>query len=335
MSQFDLSRRSFLGGVAGFCAAAPFGLKGIVQGQDRVACRSRVPNPWVENGKPVVAVVRGTSFPAMLARGMEMLGGFAPFGADRAVMLKPNFITPSPYPETTDGPSILAVIEAMRRDGFGDFTIGEWGLANRQMTEVFDFYNLTDMAGPGSFGLRNLFGDEIVIAEDDRWASMPMVRIFETAYRAPLIVNMPVIKQHLASGFSCALKNNMGPIDIVSRMAMHRRYRRGLDAETLLRESKLAVAEIAAALNPEITVIDARKVMGVQHMLRIGGIEIEANRLIVSGDQVAADRVAAQVLDECFDGFQASMVSETLDHAAALGLGAASPDEVVLKEAEA
>ena len=157
MSQFDFSRRSFLGGVAGFCAAAPFGLKGILQGQDRVPCRNRVPNPWVENGKPVVAVVSGNSFPAMLARGMEIMGGFAPFGADRAVMLKPNFITPLTYPETTDGSSILAVIEAMRRDGFSDFTIGEWGTSNSQSTEAFDIYGLTERAGPGSYGVRNLF----------------------------------------------------------------------------------------------------------------------------------------------------------------------------------
>ena len=329
----EITRRTFLGGALSWCVAGPLVLKRL--GEEKEAsllpCRKRLPNPYVENGKPVVVVVHGTEFAQMLAKGMEILGGFARFGIDKAVQLKPNFFTPSPYPVTTEGSSLLSTIELLQTEGFKDITIAEFSSVGRA-TKVFSFYGLDKKAEKGGFKLRDLYDDKIVRVKDDRWIAMPSVGMFKEVYETSLIINMPTIKQHSYVQFTCALKNTMGQIDGQSRRNMHRRGTAyaAEDRNTRLHMSHLAVAEIAAAIAPELTIIDARYGMGKTHE-STGGVSVKLDRVIISGDPLAADRVAAEVLAEYYDGFQVEMAKPHFDHAAHLGLGAASIDDMIIK----
>ena len=335
----EITRRTFLGGALSWCVAGPLAIKSL--GQEKEAsllpCRKRLPNPYVENGKPVVVVVHGTEFAPMLAKGVEILGGFARFGIDKAVHLKPNFVAPSPYPVTTDGNSILTTVELLQKEGFKDITIVEFGQLGRgnsvQPTKAFEFYGLDKKAEKGGFKIKDLCYDGIVRVKDDRWVAMPGVGIFKDVYETPLIINMPTIKQHSQVQFTCALKNTMGLIDKQTRNDMHRRgpAYEAEDRDTRLRMSHLGVAEIAAAIDPELTIIDARYGMGKSHHFTSGGVSVKPDRIIISGDSLAADRIAAEVLAEYYDGFQVEMAKPHLDHAAHLGLGAASIDDVIIK----
>lgn len=334
-----ISRRAFLVGAMGFCmaCAVPPGARK----KEQIAYlpgRSRLPNPYVENGKPIVVVVHGTEFEPMLAKGMEMLGGFKRFGSGRVVHLKPNFVAPSKYPVTTDGDSLLTTIEFLHKEGFTDITIAEWGSLSRggrvYPTEGFQYYGLDKKAAAGGFKIRDLYNDEVVRVRDDRWTAMPDVGVFKSVYATPLVINMPTIKQHSLLQFTCALKNTMGQIDRKSRLDMHR-Y--GWDytfegREQKLQSSHLATAEIAAAVNCDLTIIDARYGIGKSHHFKSGGVSIKPDRIIISGDMLAADRVAASLLAEYYDGFQVEMARPHLDHAAKIGLGAAGLDDVIIKE---
>ncbi len=328
-----MTRRSFLYGSTGLLTFSSCDIPGL-SGSDSlpVPYRKRLPNPYVENGKPIVVIVHGTEYAPMLAKGMEMLGGFAKFGTDKAIHLKPNFVSAEKYPVTTDGQSLIETVKLLQKEGFKDITIAEWGTFKGK-TEAFSFYELDQKVKEGGFKIKDLHNNETVMVKDSRWKAMPSVNVFKSSYEAPLIINMPTIKQHSLIHFTCGLKNTMGQISLGSRMDMHHIRAKYLfdSSESRLNASQLAVGEIASAINPEMTIIDARECMGKSHHFK-GGIVKRANRLIISGDILAADIVASEVLAEVYDGFSTKMAKLQLNHAASLGLGISNTDNVVIKE---
>jgi uncharacterized protein (DUF362 family) len=347
MSNAGFSRRSFIGGAMGLCAAAQL-RPGLLSFQAEAKeekglapIRKRLPNPYTENGKPVVVMVHGTDFKSMLAKGMELLGGFALFGRDKAIHINPNFVAPTRYPNTTDGESLVSTVELLQGEGFGDITIAEWGSSGNnyevEPTRAFQVYGLDKKAETGGFKIKDLAGEEAVATHDGRWTAMPFVNVFKSVYEVPLVIDMPTVKQHSQVLFTCALKNTMGQVDTETRLVMHRDMPefKGMDPYEKLEIAHLAVAEIAHAVNPDLTIIDARKIMGRTHHVSAGGILFDANCVIISGDPLAADRVAAGLLERYYKGFKVAMAERHLKHAAHIGLGVADLEGMVVKEADA
>jgi uncharacterized protein (DUF362 family) len=201
-------------------------------------------------------------------------------------------------------------------------------------TEGFKYYGLDRKAESGGFKIKDLINDDTVQVNDNRWKAMPGVGVRKSVYEIPLIINMPTLKQHSMIPLSCALKNIMGQIDKQSRDNLHRQGNsfRFESSSTSYQNSHRALAEIAAAVNPELTIIDARKGLGRSHRLNMGGVIIKPEQIIISGDALAADMIAADVLEEYYRGFQFEMAHNLFTYAATLGFGAKTIDDVVIKE---
>jgi uncharacterized protein (DUF362 family) len=335
-----ISRRAFWRRALGFSAIGYFSsnMPAQLNHSPLSPVRKRFPNPFMENGKTIVVVVHGTDFQSMLKKGMEVLGGFSRFGKNKAVHIKPNFVAPSPYPETTDGGSIVATIELLKKDGFDDITIAEWGSAlgmGPVPTEGFKYYGLDSKAEGGGFKIKDLIRDESIQIADKRWIAMSSIGVRKSVYDVPLIINMPTLKQHSQFQLSCALKNIMGQVDKQSRDSMHRQGFNFMSENfnDRFRMSQLALAEIASSVNPELTIIDARSALGRSHHLNSGGVLIKPKQIIISGDALAADLVAAEALEEAYRGFQVEMLQTHFQHASKLGFSAKTIDDIVIKEA--
>ncbi len=305
-----ITRRTFWRTVSGIGAIGCFvsHMRAQYQPSTTALPRERLPNPFVEKGKPIVVIVLGEDFAAMLKKGMEILGGFGRFGKNNAVHIKPNFVSANPYPETTDGNSILATIELLKKDGFSDITVAEWGSGMgmwQAATEGFAYYGLDRKAESGGFKIKDLINDGTVQVRGKRWTTLSAVGVRKSVYEIPLIINMPTLKQHSTIPLSCALKNIMGQIDSRTRNNLHQqgmnfRFNPGRSYQ----RSQLALAEIASAVNPELTIIDARLALGRSHRISMGGVVVKPKRIIISGDALAADLVAAEVLEEFYQGFR-------------------------------
>lgn len=354
-----LTRRSFLGGALGLlvagAAAAGSARRGAVvprPGQDATSLRSprrRLPNPYQEGGKPVVVVVRGTDFAAMLAKAMAALGGFARFGAAHPVVVKPNFVFDkvTRYPTTSDEGAVLTLVEFLQKEGFRDITVADRRgkkAADGRAGGKFEWSGLNDKAEAGGFKTDSLLDNDVaptVMVKDDRWTELPAYGVLKAIYDAPLIINMPTLKRHAMSALSGSLKNLMGVLDVPTTETMHlwlpeqKARHDALSKDELDRRLCASIAEAASAVNPELTVIDARTVLRRHHLDHVSGGPVAANRLIISGDAVAAERAAVDVLKEAAPEYELGIGREMLDRAAALGLGAADPSGFVLKVMDA
>jgi uncharacterized protein (DUF362 family) len=345
MQKYRLTRRSFIGGTMGLLAGSPAILNGSTETDKTEVTfsplRKSLPNPFVENGKPVVLIVHGTEFAAMLAKGMELLGGFARFGNDKSVVVKPNFImnNKSRYPITTDPQSVLTTVEYLQKEGFTDICV-----ADSRNTEdgepggMFKYGGINERAKIAGFQTDAMRTGPVVQVKKDDWRIMPRVGIYKRIYDSQLIINMPTVKEHLMTGFTASLKNVMGTIDEWTCMHMHlwgdenKAAAEGKTKEEFEQRLCYTIAEAADAIRPELTVIDARTILGKSHLHIMSDNQRTANRLIISGDPLAADVVTAGVFKELYEPINLKCTPETFARAAGLKIGVADIDEMAIKE---
>jgi len=346
-----LTRRAFIGSSVGLCIAAPAFLKGLTQdgenGETFVPVRKRLPNPYMDNGKPLVVVVKGTDYSAMLAKGMETLGGFSRFDTGRSVILKPNFVFDkrTKYPTTTDEQSVLTTVDFLKKEGFTNITVADrrGNKVNGRAGGKFEWSGLNDKAATGGFTTDSLMDNEqaeTVVVKDSRWSVMPRYGVIKKIYDADLIINMPTLKRHSQTNLTCSLKNMMGVLDVPTTNNMHlwgdenKAEYESLGSEKVTRRLCLTIAEAASAVNPEVSVIDARQVLCKNHVSIADGMLRDANRLIISGDPLAADIVAAKILKDVCEEYDLGPTRDTFEYAAKLGIGAADPGGFIIKEME-
>lgn len=347
-----LTRRRFIGDTVGFCVAGPAMLAGLARDVNArpgfSPIRKRLPNPYMENGRPIVVIVRGTDFPTMLAKGMELLGGFSKFGTGKSAVVKPNFVFDqrTHYPTTTDEASVLTTVQYLQREGFVDITVADRRAkkVNGRAGGKFEWSGMNDMARAGGFKTDSLLDDSVADAvevRDARWTEMSSVGVIRTIYEADLIINMPTLKRHTMTNLTCALKNMMGVLDVPTTQDMHlwgeanTATRESMSEEAVWRRLALTIAEAALAVSPDLTVIDARKVLCRDHVSVRTGEPRNANRLIISGDPLAADLYATQILKEVYEPYELGFTRDTFQHASRLGVGLADPGSIALKEVEA
>lgn len=95
---------------------------------------------------------------------------------------------------------------------------------------------------------------------------------------ADVLIACPVAKSHSSTGVSLSLKGQMGLI--LDRACMHGRY----DLDT-------AIVDLAAALKPSLSVIDASRVLATNGPYGPGTV-LTPHEIIASADPVAADALA-------------------------------------------
>ena len=346
------SRRRFVRDLVALSVAGPSALRAFAETgtveKTLLPIRKRVPNPFMENGKPIVMVVHGDDFPTMLAKGMDVLGGFVRFGTGKSVIIKPNFVfdKKTRYPTTTHEDSVLTTVQYLQKEGFGDICVADRRgkrMESGRAGGKFEWSGLNDLAEEGGFTTDSLMDDAeapTVHIGDSNWTTLPSVGVIQKIYEAGLIINMPTLKRHSQTNLTCSLKNNMGVLDVPTTEYMHlwgdanKAAHDAMSKEDVNRRLCMAVAEAAMAVSPEVTVIDARTVLCKNHGSVSSGEPRVANRLIISGDPVAADVYGASVLKEVYESYEIGPTSSTFQHAAALGIGVADLNKVVVKELE-
>ena len=295
------------------------------------------------SGRPLLVIVEGTDIDAMIDAGIEVLGGLGRvLAGTREVVLKPNTNQRDPFPSTTAPETVRAVARHLRAAGATRIALHE-----DHKAELDLYYDPAALPGIEIQLSHSPSPDHYVLVEFDGWrgdAAPPlaqgeargMMRMLQGGYtrtegprlrvarqlqEAPLVINMPVLKRHFAGQITSALKNNFGSVYGAHRWLAHS----ALQTDRDYFDRKLA--EFASAVRPELTITDVRAlqaVFGPNRQAGVTRIVDGVNKLILTGDMVAADAVALEIMkqhDDTFTAENAAIVRRQFAHAEELGLG--------------
>ncbi len=252
-----------------------------------------------------LAAAQGAGPVANLGRALAALGGMAAFiRPGESVVLKPNAAWDrAPEQAATTNPELIGeLVRLCLAAGASEVVVAD--VTCHDPGRAFNHSGIA--AAVQKAGGRVAHQHNAGFVELDlggttlgRW------RVLRPLAEADRVINVPIVKHHSLSGATLGMKNWMGAVD-GPRSQMHQRIH-------------LAVAELAAALRPTLTVVDATRVLtgggptgGSLDLVR------HADAIAVATDPVAAD---------AWGGEQLGLEAPRLLHLAiAQRLGLGSPD---------
>ncbi len=296
-------------------------------------------------GKPLLVIVEGKDIDAMVDAGLDAIGGLGRvIGNHRQALLKPNTNQRDPFPSITAPETLRAVARHCHAAGTERVVAHE-----DHKQEAALYYDPADVPGMELQLSQARESDDYVLVEHHAWhgdldpevefqgmerprhlerleapdvltTHGPRLRIARQLQEAPVIINLPVLKRHFAGQITSALKNHFGSVYGAHRWLAHAALEKNRDYF----DRKLV--EFASAVRPELTITDVRSIQAVTGPSRdektriIDGVD----RLIITGDMVAADVVAMELMkkhDDTFTSANAAIVHRQHQHAEELGLG--------------
>lgn len=253
---------------------------------ERVPAKPLPANPFVRNGKAVVAMIHGDNPATMLREGLSLLGGIERLALHRKrVLIKPNVVNDRPPPATTNPQVIAAVVRLVRDAGAAEVTVAD-------SSGIIRFPTSANLEATGIKQAAESAGARVLSLDEEPWVrvappgakALPHYYVSKPAYDADVFINVPVIKTHKFAHYSCSLKNLVG--------ITHPRYRPSVSF--LSPDWHERIAELNLAVHPLLTIAD-----GTTLMIAGGptsGDPARANVLLLSGDRIALDAVAVALL---------------------------------------
>lgn len=306
-------------------------------------------------GKPILVIVEGWDIDDMVDAGLETIGGLERIvGHHRDVLLKPNTNQRDPFPSITAPETLRAVARHCRSAGAERIQVHE-----DHKWELDPYYTQKELPGMDIQISHAHEAGHYVPVEYEKWhgdldpteflqdeelgmpasnlrsgfqkTEGPCLRVARQVHEAPVIINMPVVKRHFAGQMSSALKNHFGSVYGAHRWIAHASLNRDRDYY----DRKLA--EFASAVRPELTITDVRSIQAVfgPFVAEETRIVEGVNRLIITGDMIAADFIAMDLVKQYDDSFtptNEAIIHRQLEHAEALGLGTRDLSELEIFE---
>ncbi len=282
-------------------------------------------NRFKEGEKTLVSIVHGRDIEKNVRTAIDLIGGIEKLDVLRkTILLKPNILSGSPPPATTNPKVIRAVAKILYESGARRVLVGDMSALIKLPTRKnMDITFIKLMAEEVEA--------ELVPFEERGWVSIDLpqgtflkkVYVSEVLFQVDRIINLPVIKTHLSATYGIALENLVG--------ATHFKQRPYWVDRTHWEE---VIAELNLAYTPDLHIVDGTRLMVEGGPWK--GIARDAHLIIATGDRIAADVVGLGVLKHYSELPQIREVDvweqRQVKHAMELGLGITKGSEIVLEE---
>ncbi len=249
---------------------------------DRAALDGDVAAAHAAAGK-ILAVAHGTSAGTNTKKAIAAIGGMRKFvSSGDVVVIKPNIGHPrAPKYAVDTNPSVVATLVSLARQAGAKKVIV---MDNPVSSDPANCYSASGIAAAvksagGSMHVMGSSGYKQYAIPGHLLKTHPL---YAAIVNADVLINVPIAKQHGSTGLTMAGKNMMGCTS--NRQKMHTL---GLSQ---------SIAEINAKLRPELTVIDAMRIL-VRNGPSGGSLnDVKVkNTVIACKDWVAADTYATRL----------------------------------------
>ncbi len=223
------------------------------------------------------------------------LSGFA----GKRVLLKPNagrYADPGSG-VNTDAQVVAAAIDGLRQAG-AEVLVGESPITGVQVMKAFDQAGITAVCQERDCPLIDMDARPFVDVTVPEGRVIQSLRVCPEVLEVDAVVSIPVMKMHMHTGATLAVKNMKGCLWRRSKVQLHM-------LPTLPdcdeKPINVAIADLASVLRPHLAIIDGT--VGMEGLGPSAGRAKPLDAVVVGADAFAADAVACALM-----GFSAQEV---------------------------
>ncbi|MDY6987567.1 MAG: DUF362 domain-containing protein [Thermodesulfobacteriota bacterium] len=241
-------------------------------------------------GLPSVHVAAGESPYANTCAALSQVN-LSPARGKR-VLLKPNAGRVAPPGEgiVTDPQVVAAAIDCFREAG-AQVAIGESPIVGVKALEAFDTSGIAAIAEERHCPLIDMNARPFVKVPVPDGLAIDSLKVCPEVFEYDLVVSVPVMKMHMHTGVTLAVKNMKGCLWRRSKVELH------MLPPVEGREEKpidIAIADLSGVLRPHLAIIDGT--IGMEGLGPSAGQAKPLGAVVVSADAFAADAVACKLM---------------------------------------
>jgi uncharacterized protein (DUF362 family) len=210
----------------------------------------------------------------------------------RRVLLKPNAgrLAEPEMGITTHPQVVAAAIDAFRTAG-AEVAVGESPISGVKALEALEVTGIADIARERQCPLIDLDALPYISVDIPQGVAIDSIKICQEVANYDLVVSLPVMKTHMHTVVTLAVKNMKGCLWRRSKVDLHMLPKQETSPDKSL---NIAIADMASILRPHLSIIDGT--MGMEGLGPSAGIPKPLDCVIVGIDPWAADAVACELM---------------------------------------
>ena len=210
----------------------------------------------------------------------------------KRVLLKPNIgrVAPPAAGITTHPQVVAAAIDAFREAG-ADVAIGESPILGVRTGEAFEAAGITLIARERDCVLIDMDARRFVEVPVPNGVAVNSLKVCPEVLEYDLVVSIPVMKMHMHTGVTLAVKNMKGCLWRRSKVQFHMLPPVQGHAEKPI---DIAIADMSSVLRPHLSIIDGT--VGMEGLGPSAGQAKPLGVIVVSADAFAADAIGCKLM---------------------------------------
>ena len=210
----------------------------------------------------------------------------------KRVLLKPNMgRIASPGAGITTHPEVIAAAIDVFRAAGADVVVGESPIVGVSVQDAFDAGGVTTIARRRDCPLIDMDRRRFVEVPIPDGRAIHALRVCPDVLESDIIVSLPVMKTHMHTRVTLAIKNMKGCLWRRSKVKLHMLPPiEGIDEKPI----DIAITDMSSVLRPQLAIVDGT--VGMEGLGPSAGRAKPLDVVVVSTDAFAADSVACQLM---------------------------------------